>query len=272
MIRFQVPLSRIVTFTTDFGAQDAYVPAMKGAVLSRAPGASLIDISHLVPPQDIRAGGFILRQAVSQFPRDAIHVAVVDPGVGTERRGIAVTTAHGSFVGPDNGLLYPVIAALDGVDMRTGSLLDVVAVSLEARQFQAGSVSRTFHGRDIFAPAAGWLAAGESILSLGTTIDRIVPGNSDEAHLEGTRVRGEVVYIDHYGNAITDIPERLIPRAATVSIGNTVIPEVSRTYRDARVLALVGSAGTLEISVRDGSAVRELGIYVGQPVEVRLSP
>jgi S-adenosylmethionine hydrolase len=256
----------IITLTTDFGLADSYVAAMKGVILRIAPRAVLVDITHLVPPQDVRRAGMVLRNAAPYFPAGTIHVAVVDPGVGSARRPIAVRTPLAIFVGPDNGLFTHVLA--DDTPARPH------AIHLDNPQVWLPAVSHTFHGRDIFAPAAAHLAAGMPFEQVGTPIDDpvLLPAAGAQRLPEGM-IRGHVEAIDHFGNLISDVPARWLAGGDwTVHIGGQDLPGLSATYADVppgAVLALIGSSGRLEVSVRDGHAARYLGVQPGEPIEVR---
>jgi S-adenosylmethionine hydrolase len=250
----------IVSLLSDFGLADTYVGQMKAALLSVAPGATLVDLTHAVAPQDVYGGAFRLWAAVDAFPAASVHLAVVDPGVGSERRAIAALSARGdSFVGPDNGLLVPALDRLGGC---------ACAVELtEPAYWRLASPSATFHGRDIFGPVAGHLAAGVPLERLGRPIE---PRRAFELRMaEG--LDGEVIHIDTYGNLITNIPAANLPKAFSVRLGSLEIeaqPNYAAVEKGAS-LAIVGSAGLLEISVRDGSAAELASARRGAPVSIR---
>jgi S-adenosylmethionine hydrolase len=257
----------IVALLTDFGAIDPYVGVMKGALLSVAPGATIVDLLHEVPPQDVAAGAFVLGASRGYFPLDAIFVAVVDPGVGSARRAIAVETAEGQrFVGPDNGL-FP--AALAGTRV-------VRAVELTERRFHRPLLSRTFHGRDLFAPVAGHLASGVPLEALGRAIPpralARLPGRRAAPAWRGGRARGRVVWIDRYGNCVTDLPAALVEgRRVRLRAGAFSTERLAKSYASVErgaPLAIVGSYGLVEIAVRDGSAAATLGLARGAAVVV----
>ncbi len=281
----------IVTLTTDFGVADAYVSTMKGAMLAIAPQAQLVDITHDIAAQDVRQTAYILYTAYRFFPSRAVHLVVVDPGVGSARRPIAVHTSHGTFVGPDNGVFGYVMAeeSVSGV------------VELAAPQYRLPSVSHTFHGRDIFAPAAAHLAAGVPIDELGPAVTDPITLPLPRLEIGSHRIDGEVLHTDHFGNVITSLG-RLIWKGNELSLtpafrqenseqarfaadeavvvaggtppGERKIRGVHHTYADVRrgeVLALVGSEGHLEIAVREGSGAERLGLKPGDPVELRQS-
>ena len=246
----------IVTLLTDFGVSDTYVGQMKGAILSLAPAVTLVDLTHAVPPQDVFAGAFLLWTAVSAFTRGTIHLGVVDPGVGSARRAIALASQRGDvLIGPDNGLLLPAAARLGGI---------ATAIALPT----PAAASATFHGRDIFAPAAARVATGVSLTDLGTPITDLVQLSLPEP----TEDAGEVIHVDTYGNLITNIPAPNLRQATGVSIGDVQVPLVTH-YAEAEphaLVALVGSAGLLEISVRDGSAAAQTRARRGAAVRLLL--
>lgn len=245
----------IITFTTDFGLQDHYVAAMKAAALRWCGDAQLIDITHLIPAQDIAAGAFVLERAVAAFGPGTVHVAVVDPGVGTGRRLLVVEAAGQHIICPDNGLISWVWHRHDAA----------------ARQliWRPQRHSSTFHGRDILAPAAGMLAAGRFPVPAEQFIARSVV---DPILLELFRRtdprHGRIIHIDHYGNATTNLD----PADGIVAVNDRAIGPIRRTYADVAPgapLALLGSSELVEIAVRDGSARDALGLKVGDPVEIR---
>jgi S-adenosylmethionine hydrolase len=243
----------IVTLLTDFGTTDSYVAEMKGAVLRGAPSACLVDISHHVPPGDIRSAQYLLARTWRSFPPATVHLVVVDPGVGTARRAIAASAGNHLFVAPDNGLLTPVLERARVVE------IDVPP-----------DASSTFHGRDVFAPTAARLAGDASLDAIGQPVFDAASLPLPLPVSRGDGVAGEVVYVDRFGNLITNIPgERC--GSASVQLGATTLGAVRRTFGDVRpaeLVAYVGSAGTLEIGMRDGSAADELEVGVGAEVRV----
>jgi S-adenosylmethionine hydrolase len=249
----------LVTLLTDFGNSDHYVAELKGAILSRAPGAVVVDVTHLVPPGDIAAGAFILSRAWHRFPAGAVHLAVVDPGVGTSRAALAFG-AHGHFfVGPDNGLFTRVLhdAAVEIVSLPTPS-----------------GAAPTFHGRDLFGPAAAALAAGEPLGSLGLPFTGMpVRLATPPPHYEGKSVIGEVIYVDRFGTLVTNLTAEEVPPYARVVVEDVDLGPLRTTFADVPtggLLAFLGSGGEVEIAVRDGSAARRLGLGVGGRVRARL--
>jgi S-adenosylmethionine hydrolase len=253
----------IITLTTDFGTADGYVGAMKGVILSLAPNAAIIDISHDVLPQDVRHGARLLATAVPHFPAGAVHVAVVDPGVGGARRGIALRTSLGTFVGPDNGLFTPFLRAR------------VACVALTNPATHRHPVSATFHGRDVFAPVAAHLINGFPLAGLGPAVDDpIALFEPVPIRLPDGQLRAEIVHVDRFGNLVTNVGPlewaELDPDAIRVVVGGVSLA-VHRFYgavAPGAILALVGSSGHLEIAVREGSAAERLGLGVGATVEV----
>jgi S-adenosylmethionine hydrolase len=260
-------MPRVISLLTDFGLTDTYVGQMKASILRVAPEARLVDLTHAVPAQDVRAGAFLLWSAVEAFPEGSLHLAVVDPGVGSARRAVAARARRGDvLVGPDNGLLVPALEQLGGLD---------TAVELTEPAYWGPRQSRTFHGRDVFAPVVGHLAAGVALERLGRPLHHLEEPFSfpRPAEEEGCPV-GEVLHVDTYGNLVTNLPGALLPARFRVHIGSAVIPDAPHAHYQAvasgELLALVGSAGLLEVSVRDGSATTALG--VGRGARVRVEP
>jgi hypothetical protein len=251
---------KIVTFTTDFGLSDAYVSLMKAAVLRYCPDALLIDITHQIPPQDILCASITLERAVDGFPVGTVHLAVVDPGVGTSRRMLVCELRDQIILCPDNGLITWSWRRHPGGRAHEIFWLPPILPS------------HTFHGRDIFAPVAGMLAAGAKIASLARPIAD--PVFLDIAPLAETERIGSVIHLDHYGNATTNICYQTIhtEKLRTIRIKRRKIGSLRKTYCDVppgEPLALIGSSGLLEIAVRDGSAAKALRLKVGDKVFVQ---
>ena len=256
----------IVTLTTDFGLRDGYVAAMKGAMLSAAPDVRLVDVTHEVPAQDVMAAAFTLRQAVPHFPAGTVHLAVVDPGVGTERRAVAARFEIGgathAFVGPDNGLL-PLVVGSEAVG-------DVVALPTEA------AASATFHGRDVFGPAAARLAAGDALDTLGPPTDALTPMHWPLPRVDDQGVYGMVLHVDRFGNCVTnitreDVEQHSAGRAFKCYAGAAVFRSHGRTYAEVGAgdpLTLFGSSGHLEIAVNRGHASQLLSVERGDTVHL----
>jgi hypothetical protein len=249
----------IVTLLTDFGTTDNYVAEMKGVLLSRVPSAVLVDVTHGIQPGDVRSAAYILGRTWHRFPPGTIHLTVVDPGVGTMRAALALASHGHAFIGPDNGVFTPVLRDAE-----------VEAVAL----LQPESASPTFHGRDLFAPAAAALAAGAPLRSLGEPFAGIPDRLAYTApHHEGKTVVGEVIYIDRFGSLITNLTLELVPSYATLEVEDVDLGPLRRTFNDVAtggLLAYVGSGGAIEIAVRNGSAARRLGVGVGGRVRARL--
>jgi S-adenosylmethionine hydrolase len=251
-----------ITLTTDFGLIDGYVGTMQGVILSISPEVTLVDLSHQVPAQDVRAGAFVLYQAVPYFPPDTIHVVVVDPGVGSQRRAVAVHTAQGILVAPDNGVLSYVLASTHVHR----------AVSLTNPAYQLPEVSTTFHGRDIFAPAAAHLANGVPLDQFGPQAINLVrlPSPKPE-RTPNDELIAHVMHVDRFGNLVLDATAGdLTWEDVIIKLGERSIEGMSRTFADAAIgepVAYVGSSRNhLEIAVRDGNAAREMGLDVGDPI------
>lgn len=255
--------SGIVALITDYGLQDAYVGILKGALLSVNPAARIVDVTHDIPPQDVHEAARILEAAHPYFPDGTVFVAVVDPGVGTDRDILALETDRHVFLAPDNGLL----------GFLGGARPPRRIVRVINPRFFRTPVSATFHGRDIFAPVAARLAKGLNLARLGPRRKDLPRPLTDLPRADGTRIRGRIVSVDRFGNLITDIPSALLPTTRNIRIraGRVVLRSLSRTYADVRkggVAALVGSTGHLEISVNQGSARRLTRVRRGTPVLV----
>ncbi len=249
----------LITLLTDFGTTDSYVGEMKGVLLSLAPGTTLVDLSHDIAPGDIASAAYVLSRAWHRFPEETVHLVVIDPGVGTSRGALAFRARGHFFVGPDNGVFTPVFRAVD-----------IEAVSLPAPELAAP----TFHGRDLFAPVAAALASGRSLSSLGARYTQSPQRVSGAApRYEGKSVVGEVIYVDRFGNLITNLTPELVPDYATLEAESLNIGRLHTTFGDVPtggLVAYLGSGGTVEIAVRNGSAARRLGLGVGGKVRAWL--
>lgn len=277
----------IVTLTTDFGLADGYAGIMHGVIRGICPKVAIVDLAHQVPPQDVRGAAYLLYAAYAYFAADTVHCVVVDPGVGTARRALAVETPRGRFVAPDNGVLSYALAC-ESV---------TAAVSLTDPRYHLSHVSHTFHGRDVFAPAAAHLACGVPLADLGEPVSGLVtwplPGVSTPS---GDTWEGQVIHVDHFGNLIASIgrllwrgdellvqpafssaakeggePRRLsfLAAQAQVRIAGRCIKSIRPTFGAAppgELLALIGSAGHLEIAVAGGSAAEALDVGIGGEV------
>jgi len=235
---------------------------MKGVIATRAPGVPVVDVSHGVPAQDVLAGALVLRQAVPWFPPGTVHVGVVDPGVGSERRAICVEIATALLVGPDNGLMS--LAAPVGSVRRI--------VELRDERFFVTPRSTTFHGRDVFAPVGAALATGTEPDELGPRCDDLVRLSLPEPIRRGNGIDGQVIYVDRFGNLTTNIPGDAFPVVdVSISIGSARIRGISPSYAAAArgaLVAVVNSWNHLEIAVRDGSAQKHLGAGIGTPLRI----
>ncbi|MCH8206579.1 MAG: SAM-dependent chlorinase/fluorinase [Chloroflexi bacterium] len=277
----------IITLTSDFGSRDGYVAAMKGVILGICPDAIVVDVSHELPPHDVPHAAFVLGTAFPFFPSNTVHLAVVDPGVGTDRRPILLITPAGAFVAPDNGLLTYALTA-HGIRIPGSADPDDGAELAESRRSEAGvpdgcaayvldrdrhwlkPTSDTFHGRDIFAPVAAHLATGVRPEDLGTPTPTVQCLAIPQAVERGDIIEGRIIHVDRFGNLVSNI--RLAGASpVAVGIAGTRIPGLSHSYAGGReVLALVGSHGYLEVALREGSAAKHLGAGVGARVDVTL--
>jgi len=254
---------RIITLTTDFGSHDWFVGTMKGVILGINPKVSVVDICHEIAPGDIRTGAFALMASYRFFPKGTVHVAVVDPGVGSERKPIAVQTANYIFVGPDNGVLSFALA-----NEKIKSIQ-----RLENDRYFLKPISHTFHGRDIFAPVAAHLSRGVAIDKLGPKQKEIVQLTWPEPEISKKLIRGEVIYVDRFGNAITNIENASLDskRRLHVLIAGKRICAVEPFYQSVPVgktVAVPGSSGFLEIAINGGSATKSLRLKTGDKLTV----
>lgn len=253
--KFMRRAAPIVTLTTDFGDGDYYVGAMKGVILGIAPEAQLVDISHQIPPQDVLAAAFVLRHAAREFPPGTVHLAVVDPGVGTRRRPLALQSGGHLWVGPDNGLFSFVL------DRADGRVHEIARADLGRP-----NPSSTFHGRDLFAPLAAHLCRGLDLADVGPPVADPVRLAESAPCKSTDRIAGHIVHIDGFGSLVSNIAAADIApwgSALRFRLGDCVITELCRTYEDVESgapLALIGSAGLLEIAVNRGHAARQLGV------------
>jgi S-adenosylmethionine hydrolase len=259
----------IITLTTDFGTDSPYVAQMKGVILSINSAAIVVDVTHAIGPQDIRQGAIVLEDVAPRFPTGSIHICVVDPGVGTERRIVCAEIDGRYYIAPDNGLLSR-MAAGDPAARQ-------VAITNPA--YHMANVSPTFHGRDIMAPAAAHLSLGTSLDELGQTIDELVSFSWPEVTFDGRQIRGSILAVDCFGNLITDID---VCHAAQLGSLDSVlvlcsgqtISGVVRTYGQrpaGSLIALFGSSGKLEIALVNGSAAVQLSAEIGDVVKIVLN-
>jgi S-adenosylmethionine hydrolase len=273
-------MGAIITLTTDFGLADGYVAAMKGVVLGINPEAKLVDICHSIKPQNVFEAAFILSTVYEFFPQRTIHLVVVDPGVGTERRAIILRTPAADFVAPDNGVLSYVIQQYSAKPVEVNQRLELgpglEAVAITKSQFWRSPVSTTFHGRDIFAPVAAHLSLGSTPADFGEAITSLMVLSLPHPYQapDGALV-GHIRHIDNFGNLITSIKGSDLPQKAqtiTVEVSNQIISGLSRTYGTGeRLLALIGSNGYLEISLKEGNASSFLKAKVDDEVKIKRS-
>lgn len=261
----------LITLLTDFGADSGYPAQVKGVILSLCPDARVVDVSHAVPPYRVLMAQLMLRDAAAAFPPGTIHVAVVDPGVGSARRPLLVASGERApgqfFVGPDNGLLWPFTRGAQVFELAEPSL-------------RRPTVSPTFHGRDIFAPAAAHLALGVAPERFGPKVADPVKLQPPRVRREGGAVVGEILFANHFGNLVTNIDVEDLPSAdrsqLRVAVGGRTLVPVRSTYAEVPAggaVAVLGSSGYLEVAVREGSAQRALGLddAPGMPVVVEVA-
>ena len=254
----------MITLTTDFGQRDSYVAEMKGVILTRNPNATIIDITHCVEKFDIRTAAFMLASAAPYFPKGTVHLAVVDPGVGTERHAILVQTKQGFFVGPDNGVLM--LAAKNQGIKHT--------YELSNPKLMLPKVSATFHGRDIFAPAAAYLDIGVKPAEFGPEVaDVVMPEFARVKRGDGFLI-GEILHVDGFGNIITNISQKEMAQAKAVNIKlhnislNIAFGKTYAQTKSREAIALIGSHGFLEIALNQASAVEKFNATAGEKIEV----
>lgn len=276
-------MSSVITLTTDFGTGDAYVASMKGVILTINPEAVIVDICHTIEPQNILQAAFILSTAYQYFPTGTIHLAVVDPGVGSQRKAILLKTPTAFFLAPDNGVLSYI---MDETDKKTAKPATQIAAKPESIKLGAGleavaitnqdfwhkPVSATFHGRDIFAPVAAHLSLGVPLHKFGDSLSHVHvfpiprPYNNDRGSLIG-----RVLHIDNFGNLITNIRSSDLPaEEITMTSGKQQIQGISQFYAEAEGLAaIIGSSGYLEISLKNGNAADLLGVKLGDEIKLK---
>lgn len=262
---------KFVTLMTDFGLRDGYVGVMHGVIHRIAPSVVITDLTHLIPAQDIREGSLAWSRAYDFFPEGTVHVAVVDPGVGTNRRPLAAKIGKYFFVCPDNGIVTPMLETAE----TTGSPVEIV--HLDQPGYWLSQVSSVFHGRDIFSPVAAHLVNGVDLRALGSLIDDVIrlPGKEPQKHADGWHA--EIISIDHFGNLTTNLKSHHLADLPNVSviIAGHKIPGLVVTFGDrppGELVALIDSDNRLAISVVNGNAARELKASIGMPVEVVKRP
>lgn len=260
-------MRNVITLTTDFGLQDYYVSAMKAVMLGIAPEVRLIDVSHDIPSQDIMAGSWVLKNSAMLFPSKTVHTVVIDPGVGTERHPIALQIEDQYFVGPDNGIFSLLTTETN-----------YKAVRLTKQQYLRDHPSTTFHGRDIFAPAAAHLSRGVPLEELGEPLDELVSYRWMQPIADKDGLQGTVIHIDKFGNLITNIPDRLLQdviadQDVKIYVGNVILHEIGTTFgsvAEGEPVAYIGSAGMLEVGINKGDAEQMLGIQKGAQISIVL--
>lgn len=260
------PPSGIITLLTDFGGADGFVGAMKGVMLGIHPQARIVDLTHEIAPQNISGGSFLLATHFKYFPAGTVHVAVVDPGVGTERKALACYWREHYFIAPDNGLLDFCVEEDS-----------CVALELTRREYWRKEISHTFHGRDIFAPVAAHLAGGVAYAKLGEAYHLQPRGVARTTRMEGNTLKGEIVYCDHFGNLISNISRNVFEkfvgqdsfeiRCAALSLKNTVA--AYGFARPGELVALMNSFERLELGVVQGNAQMKFAIQIGMPLTIK---
>ncbi len=256
----------LITLTTDFGPGSHYVATMKGVILSVNPWATLVDVTHAIRPQDIRQGAVVLEDVADYFPPDTVHVAVVDPGVGTDRSIVYARIGRQHYLAPDNGLLSRVARRAPTTKI----------IRLEKSKYWLPQVSATFHGRDIMAPVAARLSLGKTPDKLGPPLKRLVDLSWPDVRISQLRIVGCVIMVDSFGNLITDITAKMLRGRPTgdqahVACGNRETWGIHRTYAEmspGNLIALIGSSGRLELAVVEGNAAARFNIAPGAPVTV----
>lgn len=262
--------TKIITLTTDFGLKDPYAAEMKAAILGICPTAAIVDITHEIEKFNIRMGAYVLASAVPYFPKGAIHVAVVDPGVGTRRRPILITTQQGFFIGPDNGVLI-LAAEQQGISC---------IHEITNPRLMLPRVSSTFHGRDVFAPAAAYLANGMPTAEFGPEIHQVVKPEFTKVTRRKNALVGEVLHVDNFGNIITNIGEKETVQLRTKDVVNVELPnqklklKLCKAYGEAKPqepLALIGSHNYLEIAINQGNAATAFKTKPGDKIKLSLT-
>jgi S-adenosyl-L-methionine hydrolase (adenosine-forming) len=259
----------LITLLTDFGTSDFYVGAMKGAMLSVNPQIEIVDLSHQIPAHDIYAGAFTLRCAYDTFPIKTIHIAIVDPGVGSSRRPILVMTDRYNFIGPDNGV-FSYIYQTENINR---------VIHLSATHYYRQPVSQTFHGRDIFGPCAAWLAKGIEPAKMGDPITDYTKFTLPQPRVDGRQIQGHVVHVDRFGNCVTNLTQKEAPleslsRGLKMTVNNRPVAKFASNYAAAapnELFAYFGSVGFLEIGVLKGSAQRLLEAQRGTEVVLSIA-
>ena len=262
--------TRIITLTTDFGTSDAYVGIMKGVILGINPDVQVVDLTHAIPPQDIHDAALSIHSAHRYFPAGTIHTIVVDPGVGSDRRAVACQTDRAFFVCPDNGILTYLLHEIENADGQS-----INAVAIQNKAYYLPEVSNTFHGRDVFAPVAAHLSLGVPLANIGPPVEDLVQLPIPIHQVSGNTIIGQIVKIDRFGNAITNISESVLAGIGStyeIRVGSTRLMRLNRAYAESGIgkpLAIIGSFGLLEIAINGGSAEVSLGLKWGDVVEIQ---
>jgi S-adenosyl-L-methionine hydrolase (adenosine-forming) len=248
----------IITLTTDFGLADPFVGMMKGVMLGIAPGAQLVDLTHEIHSYDLLEAALVVKASYLYFPKGTVHVIVVDPGVGSERRPVAATAGGHIFVAPDNGVLSLVLE-------------NNLAYEITNKSLFLGEISQTFHGRDIFAPVAAHLAGGISVDSVGPRIHDLVKLPFPAPRLRGNRLLGAILRIDKFGNMITNLRRKDLGREFSITVAGQPITKLCGSFSEANpgeLFAIEGSAGFIELALNQGSAAERLKVERGAEIEV----
>jgi len=275
-------MASVITLTTDFGTSDAYVASMKGVILTVNPEAVIVDICHNIEPQNVLQAAFILSTTYRYFPEGTIHLAIVDPGVGSQQKAIILRTPTAFFLAPDNGVLSYIIDETDRMPdnsakqtsansepRKLGGGLEAVAITNQ--DFWHQPVSATFHGRDIFAPVAAHLSLGVTLSSFGDSLSYIYAFPMPRPYNDRGNLIGQVLHIDNFGNLITNVRSNNLPaEGITITIGKQQIHSISQFYAETEGLAaLIGSSGYLEISLKSGNAADFLGAKAGDEIQLK---
>lgn len=262
--------TRIITLTTDFGTTDAYVGIMKGVILGINPDVQVVDLTHAIPPQDIHDAALSIHSAHRYFPEGTIHTIVVDPGVGSDRRAVVCQTDRAFFVCPDNGILTYLLHEVENADGQS-----IKAVAIQNKAYYLPEVSHTFHGRDVFAPVAAHLSLGVPLANIGPPVKDPVQLPIPIHQISGNTIIGQIVKIDRFGNAITNLSESVLAGIGStyeIRVGSTRFMQLNRAYAESGIgkpLAIIGSFGLLEIAINGGSAEANLGLKWGDVVEIQ---
>ena len=259
----------LITLLTDFGDRDSFVASMKGVILTINPQATIVDLSHHVPPHSIEEAAYLLKSCYRYFPEGTVHVAVVDPGVGSARRPLIAKGARYFFLAPDNGLLTPILAEESGMEVR----------EIENLDFRLTSPGHTFDGRDLFAPAAAWLTTQQPFASFGRLIDNCKTFTTSKPHWEETVLVGEIVHVDRFGNLVSNLSPHHMKEIqevtkrpnALVRIAGHTIERLVGSYSEGHPLiphALINSHGQIEIFLKEGNAACIMNVGRGQRVDL----